>query len=100
MNRSSRLKPRTQREATSRRPCASFGAIAFLAWTFLCLPPLSAQPTMQTILTNGVVSNRVNIVVFSEGYTSDQLTRFLVDATNSVNGLLAHQPYFEYRPYF
>ena len=55
---------------------------------------------MQTILTNGPVSNRLNVVLLSEGYTSAQLTQFLVDATNAVNELLAHQPYQEYSNYF
>ena len=59
-----------------------------------------AQPSMQTILTNGPVSNRLNIVVLSEGYTSSQLAQFFVDATNAVNAVLSHSPYQEYRSYF
>ena len=55
---------------------------------------------MQTILTNGPVSNRLNIVVLSEGYTTNQLAQFPVDATNAVNALLSHQPYQEYSNYF
>jgi hypothetical protein len=55
---------------------------------------------MQTILTNGPVSNRLNIVVLSEGYTTNQLAQFAVDATNAVNALLSHQPYQEYSNYF
>ena len=55
--------------------------------------------TVQTILTNGPSSNRLNIVVLSEGYTSAQLTQFLVDATNAVNTLLSHAPCQEYRNY-
>jgi IgA Peptidase M64 len=54
---------------------------------------------MQTILTNGPTSNRLNIVVLSEGYTSSQLAKFLADATNAVNTLLSHSPYQEYRTY-
>jgi len=54
---------------------------------------------MQTILTNGPTSNRLNIVVLSEGYTTNQLAQFLVDATNTVNTLLSHAPYQEYRNY-
>jgi hypothetical protein len=54
---------------------------------------------MQTILTSGPVSNRLNIVVLSEGYTSSQLAQFAVDATNAVNALLSHAPYREYRNY-
>ena len=54
---------------------------------------------MQTILTNGPISNRLNVVVLSEGYMTNQLAQFLVDATNAVNTLLSHPPYQEYRNY-
>jgi hypothetical protein len=65
-----------------------------------CPPGALAQPSMQTILTNGPTSNRLNIVVLSEGYTSSQLAQFSVDASNAVNVLLSHPPYQEYRNYF
>jgi hypothetical protein len=69
------------------------------AWA-LCNATLDAQPVMQTILTNGPASNRLNIVLLSEGYTTNQLPQFLMDATNAVNTLLSHSPYSEYRAYF
>jgi hypothetical protein len=71
-----------------------------LAFDVGILPEAAGQASMQTILTNGPVSNRLNIVVLSEGYTSAQLPQFLVDATNAVSELLAHQPYQEYSNYF
>ena len=55
---------------------------------------------MQTIVTNGPVLNRLNIVVLSEGYTTNQLAQFLDDATNAVIALLSHPPYQEYSNYF
>ena len=63
-------------------------------------PRTFAQTSMQTILTNGPTSNRLNVVVLSEGYTSTQLAQFSVDATNAVNALPSHQPYQEYSNYF
>jgi hypothetical protein len=80
-----------------------------LSWTAACLlvtvgvagpPCASAQSSMQTILTNGPSSNRLNIVVLSEGYKTNELAQFLVDATNAVNTVLGHPPYQEYRNYF
>jgi hypothetical protein len=82
---------------------------AAIAWLAVCLlvaavvwgpPGASAQPSMQIILTNGPVLNRLNVVVLSEGYTSSQLAQFAVDATNALNALLSHAPYQEYRSYF
>ena len=83
-----------------------FGAIAWVtAWLVVAVltcgvPRAFAQASLQTILTNGPTSNRLNVVVLSEGYTSAQLAQFSVDATNAVNALLSHPPYQEYRAYF
>lgn len=62
--------------------------------------PASAQSQLVTILTNGPVSNRLNIVVLSEGYTTNQLGQFLVDATNTLTVFLSESPYQEYQNYF
>ena len=76
-------------------------AVCLLVAAVICGPPCaSAQPSMQIILTNGPVLNRLNIVVLSEGYTTSQLAQFAVDATNAINALLSHAPYQEYRNYF
>ena len=62
--------------------------------------PSVAQAVRSTILTNGPSANRINLVVLSEGYQTNQLSQFLVDATNAVNNLLSAPPYLEYRSYF
>ena len=74
-------------------------ALAFGVTIFWNLRAI-AQPRLVTILTNGPVSHRFNVVVFSEGYTTNQLGRFLVDATNTLNAFLSEPPYQEYRSYF
>ena len=74
-------------------------SLGALALGFGTVPETLAQPSIQTILTNGPLSNRLNLVVLSEGYTTNQLARFLVDATNAVNTVLGHPPYQEYRNY-
>ena len=70
------------------------------AFASLGPPCVLAQPSMQTIVTNGPVSNRLNIVVLSEGYTSNELAQFSMDATNAINTLLSRQPFQEYANYF
>ncbi|MCX8091524.1 MAG: M64 family metallopeptidase [Verrucomicrobiae bacterium] len=71
---------------------------AALSWW---IPVVAAgQGTLSTILSNGPTANRINLVVLSEGYTTNQLAQFLVDATNAVNALLAQMPYQAYRSYF
>jgi len=56
--------------------------------------------TFTTIVTNGPVTNRVNVVFFSEGYLGSQQGQFLVDATNAARFFLSAQPYAEYSNYF
>jgi hypothetical protein len=70
--------------------------VAVVAFVPLCA---NAQPSLQTIHTNGPTANRLNVVVLSEGYTSAQMPQFLVDATNTVNTLLSHPPYADYSNY-
>jgi hypothetical protein len=59
-----------------------------------------AQGTLTTLFTNGPTSNRINMVVLSEGYTSSQLAQFLVDARGAVSNMLSVPPYLEYSNYF
>ena len=73
---------------------------AFLA---LLLAPAfaGAQGTLFPLIETGPRSERVNIVVFSEGYTAEQLdTRFRRDAAGLVEALLAREPYATYRNHF
>jgi hypothetical protein len=83
-------------------PCAvaKLTVLAVLALAAAKPPRAAGQASMQTLLTNGPISNRLNVVVLSEGYTSGQLAQFLVDATNAVKALLGHEPYQEYSNYF
>jgi hypothetical protein len=75
--------------------------VAGLALAMVALDPVRtfAQPSMQTIFTNGPPSNRFNIVVLSEGYTNNELGQFFLDASNAVRTLLSHPPYREYSNY-
>jgi hypothetical protein len=59
-----------------------------------------SQASITTILTNGPASNRLNIVVLSEGYTSAQLATFRSQATNLISALFSQPPFQEYQPYF
>ncbi len=61
--------------------------------------PSLAQPALHPILSHGPASNRLNVVLLAEGYTSTQLADFLVHATNAVSALLSHAPYQEYQNY-
>jgi len=59
-------------------------------------------PFVTTNLYNGPTSERLNIVVLGDGYTSNQLyAAYQADVTNIVlNYLLTVEPYRSYQPYF
>ena len=71
---------------------------ALLAMSFPGLA--SAEGVWYPLLEHGPASNRVNLAVLSEGYTSAQVGRFLDDATNAVRSLLSVEPYAEYQTCF
>ena len=57
--------------------------------------------TLYTIQYTGPISNRLNVVIFAEGYTTNDLARhFLADATNEMSLLLDYyEPLQEYQNY-
>jgi hypothetical protein len=71
-------------------------------WLSLLVSGVSvfAQATSFIILTNGPSANRLNIVVLSEGYRTNELATFRADATNIVNAILSVPPFDNYRGYF
>ena len=66
----------------------------------ICQGQYTTNGTLYTIQATGPVSNRLNIVIFSEGYTTSDLAgHFLSDATNTMNNLFIWDPYQEYKNY-
>ena len=66
----------------------------------ICEGQYTTNGTLYTIQATGPASNRLNIVIFSEGYrTNDLASHFLSDATNAMNNLFYWQPYQEYQNY-
>lgn len=90
------------RRSPQRRGGAATAGLfaALLAGLLLPLHTSPGQGSLSTLQAGGPISNRVNLVVLSEGYTSGQLGQFLVDATNLVNRLLSTAPLDAYRDYF
>ncbi len=55
---------------------------------------------VEPILQSGSNDNRINLVILSEGYQSNELNQFVTDATNFTTSLFAQTPYKEYKNYF
>lgn len=66
----------------------------------LSAPTSRGQATISTVLSNGPSSKRINVVVLSEGYMTNELPQFLKDATNTVNAILSVPPFDGYKSYF
>ncbi len=62
-------------------------------------PTTLNQPVFKQIVNNGSNSNRINIVVLSEGYRDSELTRFEEDAKKATDYLLNTAPWNGYQNY-
>ena len=84
-----------------RKPARIFLPLIF-SLLFFCavFSARAGVPLFSTIVTNGPVTNRINLVLLAEGYTTSQLGQFLIDATNAANAFLSVEPYAEYAGYF
>ncbi len=79
-----------------------FQKLATTVVFFLALLPRQVRPqaTLQPLLNNGATAARLNVVIFSEGYTSQELSKYSADANTLLNKLLNTQPFKEYNSYF
>lgn len=68
---------------------------------FLLLGQMYSQATIQQVVSNGPTDRRLNIVVFSEGYTSSQLSKYLnTDVPLLLNHLFSTEPFQDYSTYY
>jgi hypothetical protein len=68
--------------------------------TALCSATLSAQVfDVDTIQWTGPSSNRMNMVILADGYTSGEQAKFITDATTISNAFFNTSPYKEYKNY-
>ncbi|MFN4246739.1 MAG: M64 family metallopeptidase [Flavipsychrobacter sp.] len=68
--------------------------------TVLCKNAEAQVFPVSDIMQNGPDSNRINLAVVAEGYTSTQQSKFLSDATITSTGLFAISPLKEYANFF
>jgi len=60
-------------------------------------PQLPAGYASGSVLANGDPSNRLDLLIVAEGYTADQQSQFVLDATNLVNKFLSISPYRDFK---
>ena len=63
-------------------------------------PPAPAAAPFETIINNGSPSQRVDIAVVGDGYTSGEMAKYKADVSQFINGMFTQQPFREYRRFF
>lgn len=53
-----------------------------------------------TVLDNGPVTNRVDIVMLGDGYTHAQMPNYATHVNSVIFGFFAQEPFLAYKPYF
>ena len=83
------------------RKFLQFCVCAAVAGAVLHPAGLAYGQTLTPIRESGPRANRINVVFVSEGYTAEELaTKFAADAQRTMEGMLATEPFNEYRNYF
>jgi hypothetical protein len=72
----------------------------FLSILFLYASVTAQTFDVENITQSGSNDSRINVVILSDGYQSNELNQFITDATNFSNALFAETPYKEYKDYF
>ena len=74
--------------------------IVLLSFIFFYISTNAQVFDVETITQSGLNDRRINVVILSDGYQSNQLDQFITDATNFSNALFTETPYKEYKNYF
>jgi hypothetical protein len=70
--------------------------ILIVAWA----QSLAQQFETVTLINNGDIDKNINVVILSDGYTSSELSKFVVDATAFTTSFFVETPYSNYGKYF
>jgi len=72
----------------------------FTAALFIWINVLGQLFDKDTILYNGNSNKYINLVILSDGYTADELSKFVTDATKFTTAFFNEIPYLNYKNYF
>jgi IgA Peptidase M64/Calx-beta domain/Domain of unknown function (DUF4214) len=72
------------------KACCLIACLQLVAW---------AEP-VETVLNNGPASNRVDIAILGDGYTSNELQKYRTDAQTMIQRFFEEEPFKEYQSLF
>lgn len=81
------------------RPFLQF-TTGFTAMMLICISTSSQTFSVDTLMRNGSRANRINLVYLSDGYQSDELTKFISNAVSMNNALFSQTPFLQYKNFF
>ncbi len=61
---------------------------------------LAQEFPLDTLLWNGAISNRINLVILPDGYPPEEMQKFRLDAQNMISSLFQTPPLDDYQSYF
>jgi hypothetical protein len=77
--------------------------MARLFFLFLLLTQFSLysqSPTVKSLMVNGSLESRINLVILGDGYQEHELDKFEADAVKIADDFFDESPYREYKSYF
>jgi hypothetical protein len=73
---------------------------SFTLLLLLCCALSAFAQNIDTLLYNGSIDNRINIVILGDGYLESELPNFLADAKHTLEELFKQSPFKHYKGYF
>ncbi len=55
---------------------------------------------VDTVMKNGTIAERINLVFMGDGYTAGEQEKFITDVNDILNGMFSQSPFKEYKNYF
>jgi hypothetical protein len=75
-------------------------SVVFAAALALLLPATASAYTVETLQQNGPSSNRIDLLILGDGYTSSEQAQMTAQANTALNDMFAIPPYSTYRSLF
>lgn len=73
---------------------------ALISCIFICSTLHAQTFEVDTVLKNGSIADRINLVFLGDGYTAGQQGKFITDVNDILDEMFSQAPFKEYKNYF
>lgn len=74
--------------------------LLLLSLVLLALPGRAQTFPVDTLIKNGPLVSRINLVFVGDGYLATEQTKYLADVNRAVSAIFQQTPFLQYRQYF